>query len=103
MTLPIVLPDWIEDGEVGSETVLNRPLLQLLTNIEHLDNTKVEGAPSSTDKAIAVFDSTTGKIIQNSPVTITATGTLELPAGQSITVGGEAYASSKRFRVWMGL
>lgn len=99
MTLPNNDLTWLVNGEIGSETVLNRPLLELLAN----DQALTVGAASSTDKAIPIFTGTTGKVIENSLVTITAGGTLELPAGQSITVGGEAYASSKRFRVWMGL
>lgn len=99
MSIPNTTLTWLQNGEIGSETVLNRPLIELLENDEVL----TVGATSSTDKAIAIFTGTTGKVLDNSLVTITASGTLELPAGQSITVGGEAYASSKRFRVWMGL
>lgn len=41
-------------------------------------NTKVTGAASSTDEAIARFDTTTGKIVQNSTVTIDDVGTMRL-------------------------
>ena len=48
--------------------------------------TKTDGAASSTDNAVARFDSTTGKIIQNSVVIIGDTGVITWV--DSITIGG---------------
>lgn len=49
----------------------------------------VFGPASSTDNAVARFDGITGKIIQNSGVTINDAGTVNLPAGQSLTINGQ--------------
>jgi hypothetical protein len=43
----------------------------------------VFGPSSSTDNAVAIFDQTTGKILQNSLVVITDTGTIVTPASTS--------------------
>ncbi len=60
-------------------------------NIVHSSGTgNVIGAASSTDNAIARFDSTTGKIIQNSAVTIDDNGSVNIPAGQSYKINGNA-------------
>ena len=53
----------------------------------------VVGPASSTDNALARFDTTTGKLIQNSAVTVAdTTGTMTFPAGGGTvyTVGGAA-------------
>lgn len=44
----------------------------------------VIGPASATDNAIARFDATTGKLIQNSAVTIDDSGSVTVPAGQSV-------------------
>lgn len=41
-------------------------------------NTKVTGPASATDNALVRFDSTTGKLVQNSPATLTDSGDLEI-------------------------
>lgn len=46
----------------------------------------VVGPASATDNAVARFDSTTGKLIQNSVVTITDTGSVNIPTGQTLTL-----------------
>lgn len=46
---------------------------------------KVAGAASSTDNAIARFDSTTGKIIQNSNVTVSDAGNVVIPGTLDVT------------------
>lgn len=48
------------------------------------------GPASATDNAIARFDSTTGKLLQNSGATLSDTGVLNLPAGGGVTVDGVA-------------
>ncbi len=56
-------------------------------------NSDVAGPASATDNAIARFDGTTGKIIQNSAVTVAdTTGTMTFPAGGGVvlTAGGAA-------------
>lgn len=47
-------------------------------------NGKVAGPGSSTDNAIARYDGTTGKLIQNSSVTVSDFGRLDLPANGNI-------------------
>lgn len=44
----------------------------------------VVGPSSATDNAIARFDSTTGKLLQNSLVTISDAGSISLPASQTV-------------------
>lgn len=50
-------------------------------------DTKTTGAASSTDNAIVRFDSTTGKVIQNSGVTIADNDFMSTPASIDITAG----------------
>jgi hypothetical protein len=72
------------------------------TNFTNLNTDKMEGAASSTDNAIVRFDSTTGKVIQNSGVTISDesvdTYTVATPAGKILSIesgsGAELIASS---------
>jgi hypothetical protein len=55
-------------------------------------NTKVTGPGSATDNALARFDATTGKLIQDSLVTVSDTGTLILTPQASV-----AYAAGQLF------
>lgn len=48
----------------------------------------VVGPGSSTDNAIARYDLATGKLIQNSPVTISDAGVINIPAGQTYNING---------------
>lgn len=48
----------------------------------------VSGPSSATDNAIARFDTTTGKLIQNSSVTIDDSGSINIPSGQQYLVNG---------------
>ena len=48
----------------------------------------VSGPSSSTDNAIARFDLATGKLIQNSLVTVDDNGSVNIPAGQQYLVNG---------------
>lgn len=57
-----------------------------LTSAQH--SNLVTNASTSTDNAIARFDSTTGKIVQNSLVTIDDSGSINIPAGQQYLVNG---------------
>lgn len=52
----------------------------------------VAGPASSTDNAVTRFDSTTGKIIQNSPVTIDDNGSVNIPTGQTYKINNIALA-----------
>lgn len=48
------------------------------------ESTQVVGPASSTDNAAARFDGTTGKLLQNSLVTISDAGSIALPAAQTV-------------------
>jgi hypothetical protein len=64
---------------------------------EYLLNNKVTISPSATDNAIVRFDDTTGKLIQNSLVTIDDTGNISVPAlatVDGVDVSAHAAASS---------
>jgi hypothetical protein len=58
---------------------------------------KADGASSSTDNAIARFDSTSGKILQNSVVTVGDTGDVSgvssLTASDHVSIGGNSTAA----------
>lgn len=54
----------------------------------------VSGPASSTDNAIARFDSTSGKIIQNSSATVDDNGTLNIPSGQSYQIDSTSVLSA---------
>jgi microcystin-dependent protein len=50
----------------------------------------VTGPGSSTDNAIARFDSTTGKLLQNSSATVNDSGSVNVPTGQAYSINGAA-------------
>ena len=52
------------------------------------------GPASSTDNAIVRFDSTTGKVLQNSLVTIDDSGSVNIPSGQSYKKNGAALTTA---------
>lgn len=54
----------------------------------------VTGPASSTDNAIARFDSTTGKAIQDSLVTVDDTGSVNVPTGQAYKINGSALTAA---------
>lgn len=63
-------------GNVDNTSDANKPVSSATQTA--LD-AKVAGASSSTDNAITRFDSTTGKVVQNSSVTVSDTGLVETP------------------------
>lgn len=52
------------------------------------DSTYIAGPASSTDNAVARFDLATGKLVQNSLVTISDVGTVNIPTGQTYNING---------------
>ena len=54
----------------------------------------VVGPASATDNAIARYDTTTGKLIQTSLVTIDDSGSVNIPTGQTYKINGSALAST---------
>lgn len=48
----------------------------------------VVGPAGATDRAIAIYNAATGKVIQNSLATIDASGTIEIPAGETYKIDG---------------
>ena len=73
--------DGITDWQVGDWAVYNGSAWQKVDNTDAGGD--VVGPSSATDNAVARFDSTTGKVIQNSTVTINDNGTLEAVNGIS--------------------
>lgn len=55
----------------------------------------VVGPGSSTDNAIARFDSTTGKLLQNGLATVSDTGGINIPTGQTFDVNGSPHAHAE--------
>ncbi len=62
-------------------TELNAALAELDSDITAVSGAKVSGPASAIDNAIVRFDGTTGKLIQNSSVTIDDTGVIARAAG----------------------
>lgn len=54
---------------------------------------EVQGPSSSTDNAVARWDSTSGKLLQNSTVTIDDSGSVDIPSGQTYKVNGTTIGS----------
>lgn len=54
----------------------------------------VSGPASATDNAVARFDGTGGKTLQNSGVTIDDNGTVNIPSGQTYNINGSAHTHS---------
>jgi len=54
----------------------------------------VAGPSSATDNAVVRFDETTGKLVQNSAVTIDDSGSVNIPSGQSYKKNGTALAAA---------
>lgn len=57
------------------------------------DSGDVTGAASSTDNALVRFDSTTGKLLQNSLVTSDDSGSVNIPTGQAYKINNVALAT----------
>jgi hypothetical protein len=84
----------IDADDIDDSTTVNKFVTAAdLTNLSNLSgintgdqdlSTYVEGPASSTDNAIARFDLTTGKLIQNSNVTINDAGSVNIPGYLSI-------------------
>jgi hypothetical protein len=55
-------------------------------NFTNLNTNKVEGPTASTDNALARFDGTTGKVVQNSSVTVDDSGNLTASTGAFTTL-----------------
>jgi len=55
----------------------------------------VAGPASSTDNAIARFDATTGKLLQNSSATVDDNGGINIPTGQTYNINGSAHTHSQ--------
>lgn len=56
------------------------------------DTGDVVGPASSTDNAISRFDSTTGKLLQNSAATVDDSGSVNIPTGQTYKINNVALA-----------
>lgn len=72
-----------DNSSSGSYTSVGTNWVIVQTNIDGA----VVGPIISTDNAVARFDSTTGKLIQNSLVTIDDSGSINLPEGQNYKIG----------------
>jgi hypothetical protein len=57
----------------------------------------VSGPSSATDTALARFSGTTGKIIENSNVTLSDAGSMTFASGQNITLSGASYVAANSF------
>lgn len=73
-------------GRAIEQLLLDQHFVDFGTAINAVEDGKVTGPASSTDNAVARFDTTTGKLIQNSDVTLSDTGSLSASLG-----GGVAY------------
>lgn len=80
---------------VGTNTALaaTDTILQAFQKLQGQDNARVQGPASATDNAVVRFDLATGKLVQDSTVTISDTGTLNIPTGQTYQVNGTTVLS----------
>lgn len=80
------------DGSGGSPFTVDTSLIAttqaVIDSISALGTGYVTGPESSTDNAIARFDGTTGKVVQNSAITISDAGAMTLNGG-NIALNGE--------------
>lgn len=60
----------------------------------------VSGPASSTDNAVARYDLTTGKLLQNSAVTIDDSGSINIPTGQTYKVNNVVVADNAAWAEW---
>jgi len=58
----------------------------------------VVGPASSVDDQIAVFDGVTGKLLSTSAATLTAAGSLTIPAGQTVAISSSSVNSASLFQ-----
>jgi len=80
----------VDGSAAGTHAVVgaNWDILQI-----NLDGAVI-GPTSATDSAVALFDSTTGKLIKNSLVTIDGSGSVNIPSGQSYKINGTALTAA---------
>jgi hypothetical protein len=80
----------VDGSAAGTHAVVgaNWDILQI-----NLDGSVI-GPTSATDSAVALFDSTTGKLIKNSLVTIDGSGSVNIPSGQSYKINGTALTAA---------
>lgn len=76
------------DVEAGDETAAGASWNIVQTNLTGV----VLGPATATDNAIARYDSTTGKLLQDSLVTIDDAGSVNILSGQSYKINGTALA-----------
>lgn len=85
---PLVLEDLtsLQDNVEDHETRIG--------TLESTGGGDVDGPATATDNAIARFDLTTGKILQNSLATVDDSGSVNIPSGQAYKIGGTALTAS---------
>lgn len=89
-------PTTLVDGDMWITSTSFRVYYGGASRLVNTNNADVVGPASATDNAVVRFDGTTGKLVQNSAVTIEDTGTMAIAAGglsftatnQSISMGG---------------
>jgi hypothetical protein len=79
---------------VGTSTTQIATTAYVVSAITASGGGNVVGPASATDTAIARFSGTTGKIIQDSGVTIDTTGNVTIPAAATVTVAGRSKLAS---------
>lgn len=84
----------IEPGEFLTAQHFNYLMNALGLSIEELQAAVTSGPASSTDNALARFDGTTGKIVQNSVITVSDAGAMS--GGTDITLSGEVLYTKAR-------
>jgi hypothetical protein len=74
------------NGSAGTYSILLTP------GVKGAGAADVVGPASSTDNAVARFDSTTGKLLQNSLATVDDSGSVNIPTGQTYKINNVALA-----------
>ena len=74
--------------KAGSNISLTSETNDVVINATGVGTGDVVGAASSTDNAVARFDGATGKLIQDSLVTVDDAGSVNIPTGQTYKING---------------
>ncbi len=85
------------DGVTPVTLYANPTTHRLLVDLAGSGTGDVVGPASATDNAVARFDATTGKLIQNSAVTIDDSGSITIPQGQFIKSGANTIFGGNGF------
>ena len=92
----------VDEDNMASDSATKVPTQQSVkAYVDNSDSTKVTGPASATDRAISVFDGTTGKLIKNTSITTNSGGTeLYIPESGSFNTGNHGQTLKLQSMNW---